>query len=133
MNVNNVLAILMMLIAGILLLFAIALFLFIPFATEIEDVLGPLVGGLICFASAAALVLDAQEFLNYRILSKVPKIVLHLANAIAILSICVLAVPSLLQDVVYRFETRALLFVGLAIVTAYILAAKMRHTGRPWF
>ena len=127
MNMSKAFAVVMLIIAGILAVLTIALLAFIPFAQEIEDALGPLAGGIISIVSAAALALDSREFLRIGFLPRVPKAFLHAINVVALLCICALVTPAILEDVVYDFETRVLICLGLTIAGAYIFTIGMRH------
>jgi hypothetical protein len=126
----NVIAVSLLIMAGLLAALAVFALAFIPFATEIEDVLGPLIGAVAFLVSAAALAIDSRELQPAKLIPRASDLLLHLSNLVAILLICLLVVPSL-TDIVYRFETKLLICVGLVVSGAYITAIWTTRTQEP--
>ncbi len=128
MNVKKFFAALMAGTACVLALIAVILLAFVPFATEVEDALGPLAGAVVFCASATAVLINAREFVRFRALPRASIPLFHAVNIVALVLVGILGIPAMLYDVIYTLETKALMLVGMVLIAAYAVAAKNRHS-----
>lgn len=120
MIMSRVLGYLCGIVAAILVLLSIWVISLAPYGNESDDFVAPIAGGVILILSAVALTMNAQVALKVAWFPQPTRLIVHLANIVALLLIVAGVVPWLLTMPILSPQDWALLFLPVLILLSYV-------------